>query len=153
MRNRHDNPLAEAEVNHTSGLAIVRNTFRGPATILLTLSALESAMRLGTNSPTTMLRYDTASVIRTGARPGAMNVSQSITKLENQPANGAERFVDAAADAANPTSVIATWIVARKLLESLASASARRARRSPSSASFCSMTCLAFTNAISDIEK
>ena len=151
--NRRESPFAEADVSATSGDAIFWNTPRGPATALLTRSASASAMRLGTSSPTTMLRYDTASVMRTGDRPGAMKASHPMPKLESHVAIGSDRFVAAAAEAKNPTRVMATWMVARSWPESLASSSARWARLSPSSASFCSSTCLTLTRAISDIEK
>ena len=55
MRKTAEMPLAEAEVSHTSGLAIFLKTTSEPATILATLSGLARAMRLGTSSPTTML--------------------------------------------------------------------------------------------------
>ena len=108
MRKSFDNPSAEADVSHTSGLAIVRNTISGPATRLATFSASAKAMRLGTNSPTTMLRYETRSVMRTGDKPGAINDSQSMPNPLSHWARGSERFVAAAADAKKPTSVMAT---------------------------------------------
>ncbi len=145
--------MADADVNLTSGDAIFWNTIRGPATLLLTRSGSARAMRLGTSSPTTMLKYDTISVMSTGATTGAAAESQPMPKPCIHAASGFDRLVAAAAEAANPTSVMATWMVARNLPESCASPSARAARASPSSASFCSSTCLALTKAISDIEK
>ena len=153
MPNRRDSPFADAEVNATKGEAIFWNTMSGPATILLTRSASASAMRFGTSSPTTMLRYDTMSVMTTGAKPGAITESHPMLKPDSHCASGSERFVAAAAEAKNPTSVMATWMVARNCPESAARPSARWALLSPSSASCCSSTWRAFTNAISDIEK
>ncbi len=141
MRSRRDRPLAEAEVSATSGAATFWNTIRGPATVLLTRSASASAMRFGTSSPTTMLRYDTMSVMSTGAKPGAITESHPTSKPDSHCASGSDRFVAAAADAKKPTSVMATWMVARNCPESLARPSARWAFLSPSSASFCSSTC------------
>ena len=100
-----------------------------------------------------MLRYDTTSVMSTGANPGAMTASHCTPKPDSQAANGSERFVAAAAEAKNPTSVMATWMVAKNWPESAASDNARPARLSPSSASCCNSTCFALTSAISDMEK
>ena len=82
-----------------------------------------------------------------------MSVIQSMPKPDIQRASGSERFVAAAAEAKKPTSVMATWIVARNLLGSLARSAATLALRSPSSASLSSRGLRAFTRAISDIEK
>jgi len=84
----------------------------------------------------TMLKYDTISVIRTGAKAGAAKASQSMPNDDIHCASGSERFVAAAAEAKNPTSVIATWMVARKRSESEASSRAVAAFLEPSSASF-----------------
>lgn len=62
--------MAEAEVSATSGRATFWNTIRGPATVLLTRSASANAMRFGTSSPTTMLRYDTMSVMEHRVQAG-----------------------------------------------------------------------------------
>ena len=99
MPNRRDSPFADAEVNATKGEAIFWNTMSGPATILLTRSASASAMRFGTSSPTTMLRYDTMSVMTTGAKPGAITESHPMLKPDSHCASGSERFVAAAAEA------------------------------------------------------
>ncbi|VWM13867.1 Uncharacterised protein [Collinsella intestinalis] len=80
-------------------------------------------------------------------------VSASIPKLDSHCASGSDRLVEATAEDANPTSVIATWMVARKLPELAASSAARAARRSPSSASWSSTARLAVVRAISDMEK
>ena len=92
-------------------------------------------------------------MINTGERPRATMLSGSMPKLHSQSASGSDRLVDATADDAKPTSVIATWMVARKLPESAASSLARLARRSPSSASWSSTARLAVVSAISDMEK
>ena len=92
-------------------------------------------------------------MMRTGARPGAIAVSGAIPNPDSQEASGSERFVEATADEANPTRVMATWMVARKLPESAASAAAFAALRSPSSASRSSMARFAVVRAISDMEK
>ena len=108
MPSRRARPLAEADVKDTSGEAIFWNTRRGPATVLLTRSGSASAMRLGTSSPTTMLRYDTTSVMNTGAITGAAADSQSMPKPCIHFARGSDRLVAAAAEAKKPTSVMAT---------------------------------------------
>ena len=110
-------------------------------------------MRLGTSSPSTMLKYDTASVMRMGDRTGAAALSQPMPKDDIHWAKGSDRFVEATADEKKPTSVMATWMVARKLPESLERAAARAAALSPSSASWSSRGLLALTMAISDMEK
>ncbi len=146
-------PLAEAEVSHTSGLAIVEKTTRERETALEMRSGLAIAMRLGTSSPITMLKYETASVMRMGEMPGAMAVSQPMPNDDIHWAKGSDRLVEATAEEKKPTSVMATWIVARNLLGSLARSAATCALRSPSSASLSSRGLRALTRAISDIEK
>src|SRR5699024_10538200 len=91
-----DSPFAEAAVRATSGETILANTASGPATALLTPSASARAMRLGTSSPTPMLRYDTASVMSAGASQEEMAESQPTPKPESHAASGSERFVAAA---------------------------------------------------------
>ena len=70
-----------------------------------------------------------------------------------QPPKGPDRLVAANADAAKPTSVMATWMVARKSPESDARESACLARLSPSSASGSRMAFFAETTASSEAEK
>ena len=93
------------------------------------------------------------SVMITGARAGAAAVSGRMPKPESHCASGSDRLVDATAEDAKPTRVMATWMVARKLPESDASSAARAALRSPSSASWSSTARLAVVSAISDMEK
>ena len=153
MRIRRARPFAEAWVSHTSGRAIFWKTVSGCATRFAMPSASARAMRFGTSSPTTMERYDTISVMSTGASAGAAAVRGATPKLDSHWASGSERLVEATADEAKPTSVMATWMVARKLPESAASSAARAARRSPSSASWSSTARFAVVSAISDMEK
>lgn len=96
---------------------------------------------------------DTMSVMSTGARPRAIAESGAMPKPMSHAASGSERLVEATADDAKPTSVMATWMVARNASESLASSTALAARLSPSSASCSSTARLAVVSAISDIEK
>ena len=124
-------PSAQAPVAHTTGRAIFWKTESGPTTCLETFSALARPMRLGTSSPMTVEMKATASVMMTGARPRATAESGAMPKLMSQPASGSERLVDATAEDAKPTRVMATWMVARNSSESLASLTARAARRSP----------------------
>ena len=83
-----------------------------------------------------MLKYDTTSVMSTGAKAGAAKASHSAPNDAIHCASGSDRLVAAAAEAKKPTSVMATWIVARKRSESEASSSAHAAFFDPSSASF-----------------
>ena len=118
-----------------------------------TPSALARPMRLGTSSPITMDTKATATVMMTGARPRAMAESGAMPKLMSHVASGSDSLVEATADEAKPTSVMATWMVASSWSESAASLIARSARLSPSSASCSSTARLAVVSAISDIEK
>ena len=88
-----------------------------------------------------------------GAAAGAIAVSHPKLNDDIHAANGSDRVVEATADEKKPTRVMATWMVARKEPESLARSEAVFARLSPSSASWSSRGLLAFTRAISDIEK
>ena len=108
IRNTLATRLALALVSHTSGEAILPKTTSGPDTILATFSVSAKAMRLGTSSPRTMLKYDTASVMRIGESTGATAVSQPIPKELIHCAKGSDRFVEATADEKKPTSVMAT---------------------------------------------
>ena len=54
----------------------------------------------------------TATVMMTGARPRAMAESGAMPKLMSHVASGSDRLVEATADEAKPTSVMATWMVA-----------------------------------------
>ena len=92
-------------------------------------------------------------MISTGASAGASAVSGAMPKPASQRASGSDRLVEATAEEAKPTSVMATWMVAKKLPESEASCAAWAARRSPASASWSSTARLAVVRAISDMEK
>ena len=144
-------PFALAPVSHTSGRATVANPPMGPATLFETFSASLMAMRLGTSSPTTMEKYETISVMSTVA--SAFAPPEDMPKPSSHPASGPERFVAANADEKNPTSVIATWIAARKPVGSSMTSAALAAFGSPSSASWSRRTFFAVESAISDIEK
>ena len=80
-------------------------------------------------------------------------VSASIPKLDSHCASGSDRLVAAKAEEAKPTSVMATWMVARNWPESEERSRAPLARLSPSSASGSSTALLALTTAISEAEK
>ena len=56
MPSSAERPLADLAVSQTSGRARCMNPRMGPATDFAMRSASESAMRLGTSSPTTMER-------------------------------------------------------------------------------------------------
>ena len=143
--------MAEAEVSHTRGFTILEKPFRKPTTLLETPSASDIAMRLGTSSPTTMEKYETSRVMRTGASTAARSVPMPRPTIHA--ARGSDRLVAAKAELANPTSVMATWMAARKSPGSSIVRAAAAARASPSSASWSSTTFLAVDSAISDIEK
>ena len=144
-----DSPLAADDVSHTSGATTFEKPLRKPATFLETPSASARAMRLGTNSPTTMEKNETMRVMMTVAMPSAAGIPKPTSTF----ASGSERLVAANADEKKPTSVMATWIVARNEPESAARSAARRAALSPSSASCSSTERLAVVSAASDIEK
>ena len=106
-------------------------------------------MRLGTSSPITMERYETMSVMTIGEATGATAVRGAIPNDSTH----SESVLDETVAEKKPTSVMATWMVAKKSVESVARSSARAARLSPSSASCSSVARLAVVSAISDIEK
>ena len=108
MRRMRARSSEQAPVSHTSGRAIFWNTESGPTTCLDTPSALARPIRLGTSSPITMDTKATATVMMTGARPRAMAESGAMPKLMSHVASGSDRLVEATADEAKPTSVMAT---------------------------------------------
>lgn len=87
----------------------------------------------------------------TGASVAAMPAG--MPRLTNQEPSGSDRLVAAKAEEAKPTSVMATWMVARNWPESEERSRALLARLSPSSASGSSTALLALTTAISEAEK
>ena len=89
--------------------------------------------------------------MRTGASGTA--TPSGMPRLMNQLPSGSERLVLAKAEDAKPTSVMATWMVARNCSELDPRSRAARALRSPSSASGSRTALLALTTASSDIEK
>ena len=93
------------------------------------------------------------SVMTTGEATGATAVRGATPKDSTQSVRGSERVLDETVAEKKPTSVMATWMVARKSVESVESSSARAARRSPSSASCSRLARLAVVSAISDMEK
>jgi len=109
------------------------------------------AIRLGTSSPTTIEKYETISVMSTVARPWAKTAS--MPKPASQVPRGSESVVAANADEKNPTSVIATWMAARKSPGLSIILATTAAFLSPSSASCSKSTCRAVERAISDMEK
>ena len=110
-------------------------------------------MRLGTSSPTTMERYDTMSVMTMGDATGATAESGAMPNDSTHAVSGSESVLDETVAEKKPTSVMATWMVARKFVESFARSSASAARRSPSSASCSSVARFAVVSAISLMEK
>ena len=89
--------------------------------------------------------------MRTGAST-ALAAEGQPTETSSE-LRGSDRLVAANAEDAKPTSVMATWMVARKSPESDARSRASLALRSPASASGSSAARLADTRAISDAEK
>lgn len=110
-------------------------------------------MRFGTSSPTTMLRYDTMSVMTTGAKPGAITESHPMLKPDSHWRQRIGEVRGGSRGGEEPDERDGHLDGGQELPESAARSSARWALYSPSSASCCSSTWRAFTNAISDIEK
>ena len=100
-----------------------------------------------------MERYDTMSVMTIGEATGATAMRGAIPNDSTHAVSGSESVLDETVAEKKPTSVMATWMVAKKSVESVARSSARAARLSPSSASCSSEARLAVVSAISDIEK
>ena len=88
-----------------------------------------------------------------GEITGAIAVSGCRPNDSSQLASGSDSVLDDTVAEKKPTSVMATWMVAKKSVESVESSSALAARLSPSSASCSRLARLAVVSAISDMEK
>jgi hypothetical protein len=136
-----------------TGAVTLWSTPIGPATALATPSARCRPRRFGASSPNTSVRYEITSVTRNTESPAEILDTQPMPRPLIHDASGAASETAASADAPKPTSVIPTWVAARKRDGSLVSLSTALAWVDPFSASAFRAARRALTSAISAAAK